>query len=91
MVGVVEVVDVAVCAASGEISRYRRSKLAICWNAGAATTPPKIAPCGSSTVTSTRSRGRDAGTMPTKDATYFPLAYPPCESGFCAVPVFPAT
>ena len=38
-------------------SRYCRSNFAICANAGAATTPPKIAPRGSSTLTSTRRRG----------------------------------
>ena len=34
-------------------------------------TPPKIWPLGSSTITSTTSRGFDAGTIPTNDATYF--------------------
>ncbi len=57
---------------SGGTSRYWRSKDAICSNAGAATMPPKIDPWGSSMVTSTRRRGRDAGTIPTNVATYAP-------------------
>jgi hypothetical protein len=55
--------------ASGGISRYWRAKRAISWNAGAATTPPQIAPRGSSTVTRTTSFGALAGTTPTKEAT----------------------
>jgi len=39
-------------------------------NAGAATTPPQIAPTGSSIETSTTSRGSFAGTTPTNEATY---------------------
>ena len=50
-------------------SRYCRSKRAIWENAGAATTPPKIAPRGSSTDTRMTRRGREAGTTPMKDAT----------------------
>src|SRR4029077_19845625 len=57
---------------SGGTSRYCKSKPAICANAGAATMPPKIAPCGSSTLTSTRRLGLLAGTMPTNVATYLP-------------------
>ena len=76
---------------SGGISRYCRSNPAICWKAGAATTPPQIDAAGSSTVTSMTSRGFVAGTMPTNEATYFVVEYPPCGSGFAAVPVLPAT
>ena len=43
------------------------------WKTGAATIPPKIAPCGSSTVTITSSCGLEAGTYPTNEATYFSL------------------
>jgi site-specific DNA recombinase len=53
----------------GGTSRYWRANLAISAKAGAATTPPQIAPRGSSTVTSMTSLGSFAGTMPTKDAT----------------------
>ena len=53
----------------GGISRYWRSKPAICWKAGAATTPPQIDVAGSSTVTRITSRGFLAGTMPTNEAT----------------------
>ena len=67
----VEVDVVVVSGASGGTSRYCRSNFAICANAGAATMPPQIAALGSSTMTSTTSRGFDAGTMPTNDATYF--------------------
>ena len=56
---------------SGGTSRYWSAKRAICWKTGAATVPPKIAPCGSSTVTRITSRGAVAGTMPTNDATYY--------------------
>ena len=56
--------------ASGGTSRYWRANRAIDWNAGAATTPPQIV-VGSSTVTRMTSSGRDAGTNPTKLATYF--------------------
>ena len=59
----------SVSGTSGGISRYCRSKPAICWNAGAATTPPQIAVAGSSTVTRITSRGFFAGTMPTNEAT----------------------
>jgi hypothetical protein len=54
---------------SGGTSRYWRANLAISAKAGAATTPPQIAPRGSSTVTSMTSRGSFAGTRPTKEAT----------------------
>ena len=54
--------------ASGGTSRYWRSNFAIAAKAGAATTPPKIEPRGSSTLTSTTSRGCEAGTIPTKEA-----------------------
>jgi len=67
------------------------SKRAICENTGAATTPPQIAPRGSSTETRIASRGREAGTMPMKDATYRESEYVPSGSTFAAVPVFPAT
>ena len=76
--------------ASGWTSRYCRSNLAICAKAGAATTPPKIDPCGSSTVTSTTRRGFETGTIPTNEATYLPVVYP-FGPGFWAVPVLPAT
>ena len=56
---------------SGGISRYWRSNPAICWKAGAATTPPQIDAAGSSMVTRITSRGFVAGTMPTNEATYF--------------------
>src|SRR5262249_35386815 len=75
---------------SGGTSRYCRSNEAICANAGAATTPPKIAFLGSSTDTRTTSLGSLAGTMPTNVATYLPGSYP-CGPGTCAVPVLPAT
>ena len=55
--------------ASGSTSRYWRSKRAISLNAGAATTPPQIAPRGESTATRITSRGFVAGTAPTNDAT----------------------
>ena len=58
----------SVFGASGGTSRYCRSNLAIAANAGAATTPPKIEPRGSSTLTSTTSRGCEAGTIPTNEA-----------------------
>src|SRR5262245_51690540 len=56
---------------SGGTSRYWSANRAICWKTGAATVPPKIAPCGSSTVTRMTRRGAVAGTMPTNEATYF--------------------
>src|SRR4029077_6390878 len=84
------VVVVAVAGASGGTPRYCRSNFAICAKAGAATTPPKIAERGSSTITSTTSRGFATGTKPTNEATYWPGVYPR-GPGFCAVPVFPAT
>ncbi len=56
-------------AASGEISRYWSPNVAMSAKAGAATTPPQIAPFGSSIETSTTSSGFFAGTTPTKDAT----------------------
>ena len=56
-------------AASGEISRYWSPNVAMSANAGAATTPPQIAPFGSSIETRTTSCGFFAGTTPTKDAT----------------------
>ena len=59
---------VSVLGASGGTSRYCRSNFAIDANAGAATTPPKIDPRGSSTLTRTISRGCEAGTMPTNEA-----------------------
>src|ERR1041385_6340965 len=59
--------------ASGGTPVYCRSNFAICAKAGAATTPPKIAVRGSSTITSTTNRGFPTGTMPTKDATYLPV------------------
>ena len=61
--------------ASGVIppSRYWRSNLAIWEKAGAATTPPQIAPWGSSTETRITRRGRDAGTIPTKDVGIVPV------------------
>src|SRR5215467_14067442 len=80
----------AVCGASGCTSRYWSANFAIFWKAGAATVPPQIAVVGSSTATRITSRGREAGTNPTNDATYFPVVYP-CGPGFCAVPVLPAT
>jgi hypothetical protein len=58
---------------SGGTSRYCNAKRAICENAGAATTPPQIAPCGSSAATRITSRGLVAGTKPTNDATYRPV------------------
>ena len=63
------VVRVASGVASGAISSSTRLFRAISENAGAATTPPQIAPCGSSIETSTTSRGFFAGTTPTKEAT----------------------
>ena len=45
-------------ASSGGTSRYCSAKRAMSRNAGAATTPPKIWPCGSSIETRTTSRGR---------------------------------
>jgi hypothetical protein len=53
----------------GGTSWYWRANLAISAKAGAATTPPQIAPRGSSTVTSMTSPGSFAGTKPTKEAT----------------------
>ena len=58
-------------AASGATSSSTRLERAISAKAGAATTPPQIAPRGSSIETSTTSRGSFAGTTPTNDATYF--------------------
>src|SRR5439155_196094 len=52
----------------GSASQYVRGGER-CDDAGAATTPPQIAPCGSSTETRITSRGRDAGTIPTNEAT----------------------
>ena len=56
----------AVAGASGGTPpfRYCRSNFAICAKAGAATTPPQIAPFGSSTETRITRRGREAGTTP---------------------------
>jgi hypothetical protein len=48
--------------ASGGTSRYCSPNFAISANAGAATTPPQIAPRGSSTVTRITSLGSLAGT-----------------------------
>src|SRR5689334_21022991 len=62
---------------SGGIERYWSANRAIFWNTGAATVPPKIAPCGSSTVTRMTSFGAVAGTIPTNDATYLVVEYPP--------------
>ena len=59
---------VSVFGSSGGTPRYCRSNFAIAANAGAATTPPKIEPRGSSTLTRTTRRGCDAGTIPTKEA-----------------------
>ena len=59
---------VSVFGSSGGTPRYCRSNFAIAANAGAATTPPKIEPRGSSTLTRTTRRGCEAGTMPTKEA-----------------------
>src|SRR4029079_16677099 len=69
--GVYAAVEVVVSGASGGTppSRYWRANFAICANAGAATTPPQIAPRGSSTETRITSRGREAGTTPTNEAT----------------------
>src|SRR3954469_4979537 len=69
--GVYAGVAVVVPGASGGTppSRYCISNFAICAKAGAATTPPQIAPRGSSTETRITSRGRDAGTTPTNEAT----------------------
>jgi Recombinase len=47
--------------ASGATSRYCRTNWAISAKTGPATTPPQIAPRGSSTVTRTTARGRLAG------------------------------
>src|SRR6185503_6622202 len=77
--------------ASGGAERYCKVCCAISLKAGAATTPPQIAPWGSSTATKTTIRGRVAGAKPTNEATYFELEYPPWGSGFAAVPVLPAT
>src|SRR5438270_331716 len=63
------VVAVTFVGPSGGTPMYCRSKRAICWNAGAAIVPPQIALCGSSTITRTTSRGREAGTKPTNEAT----------------------
>ena len=52
---------------------YWSANFAIFWNAGAATVPPQIAVVGSSTATRITSRGREAGTKPTNDATYLPV------------------
>jgi ATP-dependent Zn protease len=54
---------------AGGTSRYWSANLAISANAGAATTPPQIAPRGSSTATRMTSRGSFAGTKPTNEAT----------------------
>ena len=59
--------------ASGGTSRYWSANFAISENAGAATLPPQITVCGSSTATRITRRGRDAGTKPTNDATYLPV------------------
>src|SRR5262249_1582757 len=66
---------------------------AICWKAGAATSPPVCGPrtSGSSTITETRRRGRDAGTKPMNDERYRSTYVLSLGSTFCAVPVFPAT
>src|SRR3954469_7554299 len=87
--GVAAVVAVAT-GASGGTPRYCRSNFEISANAGAATTPPKIAARGLSTTTSTASRGFATGTKPTNEAVYWPVVYP-CGPGFWAVPVLPAT
>jgi len=59
---------------------------------GAATSPPSLAgPLGVSRETSTTRAGRDAGTKPTKDATWSTIEYLPPGSTFWAVPVLPAT
>ena len=60
--------------------------MAIWAKAGAATTPPQMAPRGSSTVTRITRRGCFAGTKPTNDATYADVEYPPEPSGLAAVP-----
>ncbi len=57
--------------ASGGTSRYWSANRARSRKIGAATTPPQICPCGSSTITRIASRGLRAGTRPTKEATYF--------------------
>ena len=57
--------------ASGGTSRYWSEKRARSRKIGAATTPPQICPCGSSTITRIARRGLRAGTSPTNDATYF--------------------
>ena len=55
--------------ASGAISSSTRLERAMSENAGAATTPPQIAPRGSSIETRTTRRGSFAGTTPTNEAT----------------------
>src|SRR6187397_1874725 len=75
--------------ASGGTSRYCSENRARSRKIGAATTPPPIWPCGSSTITRIARRGLRAGTSPTNDATYFETYLP--FSTLFAVPVFPAT
>src|SRR5439155_12858139 len=65
-----EGIEVVEPGASGGVERYCSVCCMIALNAGAATTPPQIAPRGSSTVTSTTTRGRVAGAKPTNEATY---------------------
>ena len=75
----------------GGISRYWSAKRAISWKAGAATTPPQIAPRGSSTVTRTTSRGllrRDEADERGDVARVGVAARAPACA---AVPVLPAT
>src|SRR4029434_204191 len=54
-------VPVFVSGASGGTSRYWSTNWAIRANAGAATTPPQIAPCGSSPATRIAERGVGGG------------------------------
>ena len=62
----------------------------ICEKTGAATSPPYVFPCGSSTTTAITTRGASAGTKPMNDATYFSFEYPAPGIAFWAVPVLPA-
>ena len=82
----------SVAGASGGISRYCRSNPAICWKAGAATTPPQIDAArlvdgDEDHEPRVRSRGRCRRTRRRTSSS----STRRCGSGFAAVPVLPAT